>query len=532
MQGGHGGGAGGGRGEGGLNLSWASLQQLIDHLEHSTVVVSSLDAHLLENDALRGLSSLGADVLRTAVTAELRATNAATRLAWGPAGLGEELGWIRACAAIPPELSEHGAWLMIKDEPLAHLFDALGLDARMRRHRRQLSVDARASVVRAMAGEVDRHRQVVVSRALQGRSFGATLRKSCIGLPHAEFQRQLAAALIEVYLEHRPRVPAKRMSVGVDPRLCTLLLSGSARAILERILELHRSGDAWNRDQIWCALVTLLPSLNIMRLLVFVQVLEALCTADAGPMADHPAERAGLVCAIVNAVAAAGLTHLPLEGAEQAAALQNSPFLGAAEQRHMQRLLLPEATPAAPCFQARGRRGVAGGSGFAGGCMPSELGSPAASERSRSSFGGSVGGAGRASSVPAGQGRLPRNPAAAQAAAGGRPQGGGAGSTGRPHGWAAGSGPLPRATHCAPPPQPPSPPPIPPRPGASIRVASPRSTPRFAGGDEEEELFWRMACAETADGDESYRIRLAQTAMRFGRIVAAYEEMQQDGHQG
>jgi len=239
-------------------------------------------------------------------------------------------GELRALA--PPKTpaidTAEEAWLATRDGPLARLFDALGLDARLRHHPRPLAERARADVVRALAGEVHRASGPKVPES------PAVLRE--------ELLRGLAGALMEVWQEDAARYAASE-SQEPDAHLTALLNSGSVRALAARLLALHRArGGSRLRD----TLLTSLPRLSLMRLLVFVQLLSILCRPTESPHLGSRAERASLVSAVVEATLASKLPCLPYER-DQLLSLHTSPFLSEEQRRRLVDLFTPASLTAA-----------------------------------------------------------------------------------------------------------------------------------------------------------------------------------------
>lgn len=295
------------------------VQTILDAAENNGIVSSSLDVHLLESGALQRLCQIGARVLGEAVALQLQRQTAV--------------------------LGVQDAWLATRNEPLGRLFDLLGLDGRLRKHRVPLDARGKAEIVRAVVGEAYRSRPSALGRTIPSR---ASLEASCKGFLEQELTGELAAVLAQLHLDNRP-APVRGSSLDVDRALVSLLGAGSCRGILVRLRELHHARERRKREQAQCSLVSQLPGLNLMRLSVFVKALHALCTGKEAPRSENPVDHQALVALVVDAVLAAGLDYLPCESSEQLDGFVNSRFLNEAERGELLKLLVPaDARPASP----------------------------------------------------------------------------------------------------------------------------------------------------------------------------------------
>ncbi|CAE8589390.1 unnamed protein product, partial [Polarella glacialis] len=147
--------------------AWRHLRELLDAAEDHGDLVWAINAHAVVSGSTKGLSSLGEDVLRHLLEPELR-----ERLRGPGSGIAE---------------SEE-AYALTRNTPLSELFEALGLDARLRHHRRPLTAPEKADVVRSIAGEIERSISVARTTAKS-----APWRRA--------LQRELASALLWLWEE-------------------------------------------------------------------------------------------------------------------------------------------------------------------------------------------------------------------------------------------------------------------------------------------------------------------------------------------
>jgi len=290
---------------------WTRLRHLLDVGEDSGMLSRALDAHAVKCGSAQPFVNLGAQVLRRLAEAVLR-----------------QFGWKGGGAGLA-----HEAWYLTRDEGLASLFEALGLDGRLSNHREALSAHVKANVVRAIVGEVEK------TVATAGHATTAPRRQILNTSWHGDVQWNLAVALLE-FLPNR-RTGLATDPVGPDAKLGWLLRSGSARAIFERMSELHRSKDTYMRRQLQGTLSAELPKLCAMRLLVFIRLLHDLCRSQPYPSMDQKAELSSLLAAIVDSISASELVQLPYETHEQISDFRASKLLNDSRRRALLVRLVP-----------------------------------------------------------------------------------------------------------------------------------------------------------------------------------------------
>lgn len=304
------------------------LRELVEVAEDNGQLFWALNVSAVLNGSTKSLATMGEEALRRQLEQRLRPH--------GPSSWAEAL-----------------AYEVTRAEPLAFLFDVLGLDCRLRHHRRALTVSEKAEVLRSMAGELQRG----ISEA-KAPWCGALL-------------REMTCCLLEMYhesLRGRDETPGRGSALNAprplqtDAKLGALLRSGSWREILERLVFLHEQEHGLG-DQITLTLAASLPRLNLMRLLVFVRVLQDICSGEPGspsvrlPTQElHPQQRASLASAVVRAVLASDLSAMPFEMEEQVEDVRLSPFLSDFERNGL--LELMAATPRAPPTRSMAARTV------------------------------------------------------------------------------------------------------------------------------------------------------------------------------
>ena len=291
------------------------LRELVDVAEDQGQLFWSLNVTAVLNGSTKSLAAMGEEALRRHLEGRLRPH--------GPSSWAEAL-----------------AYEVTRAAPLALLFDLLALDSRLRHHRRALTPQEKAEVVRSVAGEVQRGGETAPSAAPW---CGALL-------------REMTACLLDMYnetlRERRGTVEGRdtQRMLQTDAKLGGLLRSGSCREILERLVWLHEQEPGLG-DQITLTLAAALPRLNLMRLLVFVRALQEICRDDGSPKGKMrlptqelpPAFRASLASAVVRAVLTSDLTSMPFEMEEQIQDVRLSPFLSDFERHGL--LELMAATP-------------------------------------------------------------------------------------------------------------------------------------------------------------------------------------------
>jgi len=290
---------------------WSCLRHLLDAGEDSGLLSRALDAHAVKCGSAQPLVDLGAQVLRRCAEVALR-----------------QFGWKGGGAGLA-----HEAWYLTRDAGLACLFEALGLDGRLCNHREALNARVKADVVRAIFGEVEK------TVATAGQATTAPRRQILNTSWHGDLQWNLAVALLEL-------LPKRHMVLATDPaghdaKLGWLLRSGSARAILERMSELHRPNDTFMRRQLQGTLSAELPKLCAMRLLVFVRLLHDLCRPVAYPSVDQTGDVSSLIAAIVDSISTSELVQLPYETHEQISDFRTSPLLNDSRRRALLVRLVP-----------------------------------------------------------------------------------------------------------------------------------------------------------------------------------------------
>lgn len=284
---------------------WLRLRRILDVAQDAGAFQRCFDAHAAECGSLGSLVELGAKVLYDSASAELRR---------------------KSYSKIVQEAVEDDdvAWLATRDTTLARLFNALGLYGRLRHHAHPLTSRARADTVRAIAAEV--HLAIKGNPPRWSRPWLSAQDPGMGGY----LLRELGALALQVYFE-RPR--GLRRQARTDPTLHMLLLTGSARAILARLRELHKAKGkrtGADRDNMHYTLVELLPKLQPIRLLVFMQVLHALCNPTANAAAGSKGqyvEQQALVSAVVEAILASELDYLPHELPQELRDIKESRFL-------------------------------------------------------------------------------------------------------------------------------------------------------------------------------------------------------------
>jgi hypothetical protein len=291
--------------------AWTCLRKLLDAAQDTSLVSFAFDAHAAASGQLRELAVRGTEALRSLIAAEIR--------------------MVGDTFVDPHEV----AWYATRDQTLARLFSALGLDARMRRHPRPLNNHEKAEVLRVLAGEVER-----AEGTKRAYTEEAQWREDLL--------RGVARAALQLYSEGGPQ-RARSTSVPrnlrfPDAKLLSLLNSGSARAILARLQAMLKTPHAVLG--IRTALARILPSLaeNRMRLGVFVQVLQALCKAPARGQGRVDTEHATLAAAVAEGILAAGLRFLPYESADQLAVIRQSPYLTFNQRQALADLMVPAGT--------------------------------------------------------------------------------------------------------------------------------------------------------------------------------------------
>jgi hypothetical protein len=292
--------------------AWTHLRKLLDTAQDTALVSFAFDAHAATTGQLRELAARGSEALRSFVASDVRRKGDT---------------FVDA---------NDIAWYATRDEHLARLFSALGLDARLRRHSRQLSLHAKADIVRVIAGEVER-------------AEGLKHVQSEEGFWRERLLMGLAGAALQIYTESLI-VPRRSRSASAcnfrrpDAKLASLLHSGSARSIISRLQAMLKGPHS--AFGIRASLATFLPKLiqerNLMRLSVFVQVLQCLCRPSATPISSvAAAEHSALVADVAEGILAAGLPFLPYESSDQVAAVRQSLYLSQAQSHGLAELMRP-----------------------------------------------------------------------------------------------------------------------------------------------------------------------------------------------
>lgn len=302
--------------------AWDRLRRLLEIGEERGALPWSLDARAVKNGNVSTIRELGITVLthlvEVALREQLRGKGYTSHVCYTEAG--------------------HGAWWMTRDEGLAELFDAIGLDSHLSNHPDMLGLREKADVIRSLTGELER----ALERTGRGGTWRRWLRPQ-VPWQH-ELQMRLARALLE--LQCKDWACVDQEPPDPDAKLVWLLRSGSARSIAERIRELHSARDEHIRRQLWCTLAATLPTLRAMRLLVFVQILHSVVTPpEVEVPKEEEEEQASLAAKVVDAVLAAHLPNLPYETPEQFRCMKQSPYLSEKAREQLIALLAPVNLP-------------------------------------------------------------------------------------------------------------------------------------------------------------------------------------------
>ncbi|CAE7474563.1 KCNB2 [Symbiodinium necroappetens] len=309
------------------------LRELVDAAEDNGSLQWSLNAAAVLNGSTKSLAELGDETLRRNLEERLR-----------PMG--------------PGSWAEAFAYEASRQEPLQELYELLGLDPKLRHHRRPLTVAEKAQVVRSLAGELQK--QLADQRLF----ISAPPRPWCSAL-----LREMASAILALCYESfhgrrfdgYPPVTSRDLPIPLqtDVKLSALLRSGSAREITDRLIWLSLKEPGYG-DQITLTLAVVLPRLNDMRLLVFSRVLCKICKGEenaTSPVAKIDLsfeEHSSLACTVVRAVLRSDLISLPFELDEQIYDVRCSPFLPEPERNGLLELMAATAAPTARTPSPRG----------------------------------------------------------------------------------------------------------------------------------------------------------------------------------
>lgn len=311
---------------------WCRLRDLLDTAEDSGALPFSLDAHAVKSGSTRALCEVGEQVLRRAVAEQ--AEHRGARFSRRRPGAGVT------------------TLLPLDDQALGRLFDALGLDGRLRKHPRPLEAWAKAETVRALVGEAHRASEQeagrVHPRGGRGWRCGASLVEDLAGglvelHSGVALQDPHYAWLGTPEYYYAPDCGYPYALARPDAILVSHLRGGSASAIASRLCELCKAQPLGPRE-LHDTLGSELPALSTMRLLVFVQALHSLCRPSASTclrVRGYPATRSSVASAVVAAVAAARLASLPFETSEQLADFRSSPFMAEQDRSDLLDLLVP-----------------------------------------------------------------------------------------------------------------------------------------------------------------------------------------------
>lgn len=312
----------------------------MDIAESTGALKFSLDAHAAECGSVDKLAYLGDAVLRRLVELELRAA----------APLRPRFSDLEDRADYPYE-----AWFLTRDGVLARLYEAVGLDKRMRHLRRPLDASMCALVVRAVVGELEQGIMSAEKRPVVTRSLGPPPPQ------RRALQQALAAAMLELLRgerglarassEPRPLVPSGAMppqrgvprSQANDPLLTSILRgAGGVHAAVERCRTL---AEAKGPGRLRAAVAAALPLLSERRLRVFVELLSALCQSAPrrGGQAASTAAAVVVAEAAGQAVLDAGLGYLPCETEDQLVAIRRSPYISDELRQALLGMLVPSS---------------------------------------------------------------------------------------------------------------------------------------------------------------------------------------------
>jgi len=316
------------------------LRELVDAAEDNGSLQWSLNAAAVLNGSTKSLAELGDEALRRNLEERLRSMG-------------------------PSSWAEAFAYEASRQDPLQELYELLGLDSKLRHHRRPLTVAEKAQVVRSLAGELQK--QLADQRLF----ISAPPRPWCSAL-----LREMASAILALCYESfhgrrfdgYPPVSSRDLPIPLqtDVKLSALLRSGSAREIIDRLIWLNLQEPGYG-DQITLTLAVVLPRLNDMRLLVFSRVLCKICKGEetaTSPVAKIDLsfeEHSSIACTVVRAVLRSDLNSLPFELDEQIYDVRCSPFLPEPERNGLLELMAATAAPSARTPSPKGsqpRRGM------------------------------------------------------------------------------------------------------------------------------------------------------------------------------
>jgi len=225
---------------------------------------------------------------------------------------------------------KYAAWAITRDGNLALVFDYLGLDGYLRHHARPLSIHGKADVMRALIGELVESGDPVVLPRMECCKYSSKV----------DGAKALLRALIGTLLD-LGILPASSPRHDVDSKLVSLLRSGDVQSLVARCRMLHEESKPLFRRQLNCTITNMLPQLNVMRLLVFVQALCLICRDDTRMCAMQRKSGKSLASSLAGAVISAHLWQLPYDNIEQLNDIRDSADLTREDSEQLVQLMVP-----------------------------------------------------------------------------------------------------------------------------------------------------------------------------------------------
>eukprot|EP00931_Biecheleriopsis_adriatica_P118606 TRINITY_DN93969_c0_g1_i1.p1 TRINITY_DN93969_c0_g1~~TRINITY_DN93969_c0_g1_i1.p1 ORF type:complete len:233 (+),score=53.51 TRINITY_DN93969_c0_g1_i1:22-720(+) len=222
---------------------WRHVRDLLDAAEDHGNLVWSLNVAAVVNGSTKSLTCLGDEVLRRGLEARLHASDL---------GPGAWSGW-----------AEAQAYDLTRNGPLAEIFDVLGLDSRLRHHRKPLDIADKANVVRSIAGELKRGideanrskaqspapwccallRELISTLLHMGEETMREVQTTCpncgnIYMADAAFCRR-CGQMRDQDSAVGPKSAQVQVPLQADAKLSALLSSGSASDLVDSMSSLH-----------------------------------------------------------------------------------------------------------------------------------------------------------------------------------------------------------------------------------------------------------------------------------------------------